>query len=411
MKSTSYIHLLKHNRIYRKLFYAEAGSVLGDWFQTIALLGYTYTTTQSGMMLSIVLLSRSLPALLLSPFAGTLVDRIDRKKIMIYSDLVRAFLVIGLIFSIHHIWLIIILNILLSISGIFFSPAKQSVVPTVVSKEELSTANALSSTIWGLFSIIGASLGGLLSASIGHEAAFAINSLSFFLSAYIVSTVKLKSEDMIASKEEDFFTSIKEGYRFVGKTPIILGLMLVGMSWGVVGGVYQVLLPIYGADIFQAGDTGIGILYSIQGIGVIIGGWLVTVFVKNDDNRMKNVFGWAYLVQGLFFVFFALSNNLLVGAFFLLLMRIAGGLIIPLDTTLIQNNTPDDMRGRVFSLHGSIYGSIMQLSIFFTGVLLEWFSPQVIGVIFGSICFIVSFTWLYLLYTKRLSSSYSDLHI
>ncbi len=377
--------------------------MLGDWFQTITLLGFVYITTNSALMISLTLLSRSLPALILSPFAGVLVDRWNRKTIMIITDIIRAVIVLFLLLANHFIWIIFIVNVLLSVSGIFFTPARQAAIPTVVKEEELTTANALSSTTWGLLSIVGASLGGITSAFFGYSISFIINSASFLISAYFIYSARIPSIREKQNQRPTFIENIMEGYRFIVKTPIILALILVGMSWGVIGGAYQILLTVYGTDVFHGGNSGIGILYGIQGAGIIIGGYFVTKFIGNHETRMKNAFGWSYLLQGLFFILFILSTKLITGGIFLLLMRIAGGFIIPLDSTLIQKHTPEQLRGRVFSLHSSVYGAIIQLSMFLTGILLEWFTPQQIGVVFGSLCFVVSFIWLFMLYTNRLN--------
>jgi hypothetical protein len=179
-----------------------------------------------------------------------------------------------------------------------------------------------------------------------------------------------------ARKREPYFKSIVEGYKFILSSKIIFSLVFAGLSWGLVGGAYQVLIVIYGARVFHAGDFGIGMLYSSEGLGMLIGSLIVAKYFNSNTDQMIKVFGWSYLVQGAFFLFFILSGQLLLGAMFVFIMYIAGGIITPLDSTLIQTFTPQNLLGRVLTFHTATYSSFMQLSIFLTGLLLEWLSPK-----------------------------------
>lgn len=198
---------------------------------------------------------------------------------------------------------------------------------------------------------------------------------------------------------------IKDGYTYILQKKIILALILVGISWGIIGGAYQLLLTIYAERIFHAN---IGILYTVQGLGLIIGSLFVNLYVSKNKETMKKAFGLAYLLQGFFFLGFVLSNQLIIGIITLLCMRIAGGIIVPLDTTLLQMYTEENMIGKVFSFHYSIYGSLIQLSMFITGWLLETLSPQVIGCLLAICCIFVSFIWLFLFYRGKLSEDPTD---
>ena len=114
------------------------------------------------------------------------------------------------------------------------------------------------------------------------------------------------------------------------------------------------------------------------------------------------------LLQGIFFLGFTLSDQLIIGIITLLCMRIAGGIIVPLDTTLLQTYTQENMIGKVFSFHYSIYGSLIQLSMFITGWFLEILSPQVIGSLLAICCIFVSFIWLFLFYRGELGEESID---
>ncbi|MBG9857017.1 MFS transporter [Bacillus wiedmannii] len=397
--SVSYSTLLKTNNNFKKLFYGQTLSVLGDWFHTVALLTFVYSTTKSPFMVALTLISKGLPQLLLSPFIGGIVDRFSKKNIMIFTDITRGILVLTYLLASYNIEIIFITNICLSVLSCLFEPAKQATLKNIVHQNHFVTANSLSSTMNSFMSIMGASLGGILAQSLHIEFAFLINSLSYFISAYFIYTMSVPFHDT-CNKKKPFFTDIKDGYTYILQTKIILTLILVGISWGMIGGAYQLLLTIYAEKIFY---TNIGILYTVQGAGLMMGSLLVNLYMSHNKEKMKKAFGWAYFLQGIFFLGFILSDQLIIGIITLLCMRIAGGIIVPLDTTLLQTYTNENMMGKVFSFHYCIYGSLIQLSMFFTGALLEILSPQIIGSLLAICCIFVSFIWLYLFYRGKLS--------
>ncbi|PGT72305.1 MFS transporter [Bacillus cereus] len=397
--SVSYSTLLKTNTNFKKLFYGQTLSVLGDWFHTVALLTFVYGITESPFMIALTFISKSLPQLLLSPFIGGVVDRFSKKNIMIFTDITRGILVLTYLFANYKIEIILIANICLSVLSCLFEPAKQATLKNIVYQHHFVTANSLSSTINGFMSIMGASLGGILVQSLHIEFAFLVNSFSYFISAYFIYNMSVPTHDT-CNENKAFLTDIKDGYTYILQTKIILTLILIGISWGIIGGAYQLLLTIYAERISH---TNIGILYTVQGAGLMIGSLLVNLYISHNKERMKKAFGWAYFLQGIFFLGFILSDQLIIGIITLFCMRIAGGIIVPLDTTLLQTYTKDNMMGKVFSFHYSIYGSLIQLSMFFTGWLLEVLSPQVIGTLLAICCIFMSFIWLFLFYRGKLN--------
>lgn len=170
--SVSYSTLLKTNTNFKKLFYGQTLSVLGDWFHTIALLTFVYSITKFPFMIALTFISKGLPALLLSPFIGGVVDRFSKKKIMISTDILRGMIVLTYLFAIYKIEIIFIANICLSVLSCVFEPAKQAALKNIVHQNHFVTANSLSSTINGFMSIMGASLGGIIAHSLHIEFAF-----------------------------------------------------------------------------------------------------------------------------------------------------------------------------------------------------------------------------------------------
>lgn len=401
--SGTYKDVLRNNIPFRNLFVALAISTLGDWFYSVALMGLIYKTTNSPLIISMILLAGALPRLLVSPFIGVFIDRLNKKKIMIISDIFRGSLILLVIPFSNNLITLFIITILNSLASIFFSPARQAIIPTIIRKNDLAVANSLSNVIYGAMGIIGASVGGLLTAVTSYKIAFLINAISFFIGGIIVFFTKIPLiKNNTESKNATYIQSIVAGYKFILHNKIISALVFVGMSWGIVAGAYQVLIIIYATKVFNAGDVGIGVLYSTQGLGTLVGSWIVAKYFSINTEKMKKVFGWAYLIQSIFFVFFIMTNHLYLGVILLFIMRAAGGLISPIDSTLLQKYTPNNMLGRVFTFHTATYSSLMQLSTFFTGILLNWLHPQSVGLIFGLLCIIVSLYWLIAYYSNKL---------
>ena len=167
------------------------------------------------------------------------------------------------------------------------------------------------------------------------------------------------------------------------------------MSWGLAGGGYYVLIPLLGNQTFHRGALGIGILYAVDGIGVLLGSALVRRIVAGDHDKAIVWYGVAYLTQALFFSLLAQSARFLVGSVMLLLMRISSGVIIPLDTYLLQTSTEPNLRGRLFALHEATYGGVMQVSYILTGIAYIRLGIPHTGIIVGAMSLLCGISWLW----------------
>jgi predicted MFS family arabinose efflux permease len=189
-------------------------------------------------------------------------------------------------------------------------------------------------------------------------------------------------------KKETYFPALKAGFQEVADNKVAKSIILIGISWGLAGGGYAILIPTLGEMVYGMGGFGIGLLYAIDGLGVLLGAVFVRRFVGSSDQRANLWYGIAYLTQALFFALLAQSALFLFGALMLLLMRFSSGMIIPLDSYLMQSHTKAEVRGRVFSLHNSTYSGVMQLSYAISGYLFESVGIPMRGLIIGFISFL-----------------------
>jgi MFS family permease len=203
--------LLRRNPNLRALWLGQIVSQLGDWFNAIALYSLLYELTGSATSVAFVIVLQLLPASLVTPIVGMVIDRFDRRTIMITADIVRGIAILGLLFvrTPGTVWIAYaVLIVAVSATG-FFEPAKQATLPAVVAREDLVTANALSTGTWSVMLAVGASIGGLVSAAFGRDTTFILNSISFFVSAVMIARLRIppRTEPM----GEGGFTPFAEG--------------------------------------------------------------------------------------------------------------------------------------------------------------------------------------------------------
>src|SRR5512147_441198 len=190
-----YWQLIKQNPRFRTLFTAQLISSAGDWFNSVAVLGLVLQLTRSGLGASLVLLASTLPMFFLIPIAGPVVDRFDRRKLMILTNLFSAgvALLFLLVKTEDTVWLLYVATILLVVSASFFNPASSASIPNIVTRAELFSANALGGATWGIMLMVGSALGGIVSTLLGRDVAFVINALSFLVAAGLIALIEVPS--------------------------------------------------------------------------------------------------------------------------------------------------------------------------------------------------------------------------
>ena len=195
-RQSGYWQLIRSNRSFRYLWSGQIVSLTGDWFNLIASAALIATLTQSGTAVGGLFVVRMLAPFLVSPFAGVVADRYNRKAIVITTDVLRCFVVLGfvLVREPEHVWLIYVLSAIQSASQGFYFPAWNSILPDITSKEELGVANALSAATWSVMLAFGAALGGLVSGVVGVYPAFVIDAITFVLSASILLRMPYQSQ-------------------------------------------------------------------------------------------------------------------------------------------------------------------------------------------------------------------------
>jgi MFS family permease len=404
--------LLRTNRNYRRLWTGQVVSEIGDHFNNIAVLSLALAHTHSGLSAALVMLARAIPAVLAGPIAGLALDRLDRRYVMIASDLIRGVLALGFILSIQHKGnaLIYAFSALLMFASPFFSSGRSSILPTVTTPEELHAANSVTQITGWTTLTIGAATGGLTVAKFGYEWAFVLNSLSFFVSAWCVSglrptTGSFRVPRQVLTQNEVVrpWHEYAEGLRYMKSTPLILGLALVGVGWATGGGAAQVLFSLFGELVFHRGPEGIGIIWSFAGLGLLIGGAIAYAIGKRlSFGAYKTTISVCYLLHGGGYVIFSLMHSFTWALVFIAVSRAAVAVSSTLNMSQLLRHVDNRFRGRVFSTMESMQWSVMMLSMGAAGFASTYTSPRVIGVWAGIASSTTAIFWGWANLTGRL---------
>lgn len=376
-KQTGYFQLLGKNQDFRRLFAGQLVSQAGDWFNSVALYTLLLSLTGKGQAVAYVLILKLLPTFFFGPIAGVVADRFNRKAIMMLADVLRGIEVLGFLIVRRpdQVWILYLLTGTEVFISTFFDPAKSAAIPNIVTTEDLVPANALSSASWSVTLAVGAALGGLVTDLFGRDAAFIIDSASFFVSAAFIYKVRIPPPEQRIAQEKLTFThatglaDIFEGALYLKSNPRVVALLLVKTGWGLGGGVL-LLLTIYGKDIFPLGRDGsasIGLLYAARGLGAMIGPIIAQVFSRGSTAGMQRAIGVAFFVSAAFYLLFAKSPALSVAAVLVIGAHAGGSIQWVYSTTLLQMMVPDRFRGRVFALDMALLTLTMTVSTYLTG--------------------------------------------
>ena len=409
---SDFTRLLRRNRNYRFTWAGQIVSEIGDHFNNVAVLSLAIAETHSGAVIAGLMLSRAIPAVLAGPLAGVLLDRFDRQRIMITSDLVRGVVAIGFIFAIRYqqTWLLYLLSALLMIASPFFTSGRSAILPSIATEEELHTANSLTQTTGWLNLTIGAFIGGTAVAKFGYELAFIFNSLSFFVSAFCIGNLRsvhghfrAENRSLNETKVARPWHEYREGLGYMATNPLILGIGLIAVGWASGGGAAQVLFTLFSEMVFKRGPEGLGELWGTAGIGLLIGGFIGNRIGKTIrfESYKKTVF-FCYLLHGGSYIVFSQMRHWGWALFFMGMSRASVAVSSVLNWSNLLKHVDDRFRGRVFSTIETMNWSTMMMSMLGAGTASQYFSIRTIGAVSGLLSSSTAIFWGWANWTGRL---------
>ncbi len=379
MASRSYGQLMRENRDFRQLWIAAVISMLGEWFNTIALFFLILEYTGSEFLLGMLFTVRMAGFAILQPFIGLLADRYNRKTLMVVSNLLQAGFALCFLLvndSSDIVWMIGLSGLMMVLHGVYMT-AERAALPNVVSEEDLATANALDAASWSTALCIGAMLGGVVVSIWGTDAAFIVDSLTFLVGTLFLVNLTIP-QTIDASVKGPWLSTgiqnIKFGWNRIRSQPALFRIVFAKASWNVAGGgLAGVYLVLMGADVDGFGAAfGFGLFFFARGVGTGLGPILARAFLK-DEEAWPSLVGYLIIVSGLvyFLVGISVSHALWITVLLVILAHSASGANWVLSTVMMQQWVEDEVRGRVFSADMLILSVAFSTSTTVAGYLME----------------------------------------
>ena len=312
------ISLLRRNRDFRRLFFASVISLGGDWFLFVAITSLIVETTGRAIDVGLAILAQELAFFVASPPAGVLVDRLDRRKLMIVCDLAR----VGVCASFlsrrarHDLARLPAARAALGLRRAVRPRRLGGDARTSSTPRDLPTANALTGSLWGTMLAVGAGLGGVVATVFGRDTAFVVDAVSFGVSAAAaVGHPPARSPRSASPGHEHpkMLDATIEVLQYARRDHRVLALIGVKAGFGLAAGVLA-LIPVFGVDVFDRGEIGVGALMAARGVGALVGPFLGHRISGAGHRRLFGAIGIALAVFGVSYMALGLAPTLWVAA-------------------------------------------------------------------------------------------------
>ncbi len=357
------------------LWWGQVTSQIGEGLNKVALLWFVYELTGSAMMIATVGLIQTIPPLLFGPIIGVYLDRLRKKPVMVWIDLIRTLLtlLIPALYGMGHLSLegLFVLIFLTSVVSTVFGPALVSAVPLMVRRNELVSANALIQGTNNIGSLLGPAVSGILIALIGAQHVLYVNAVTFFISALCL--MPIRSDETIAERQGtsaqpgSLLRDLSVGFRFVfgNRSPVFVLVVITALfNLGVSAFVF--VLPVYATEALQVGPVQLGWLWSALGAGMLAASSWLALRQKNDVRSRLKILVSGTAVGGLATCSLAALESPLLAAGFVILVGAGAAVLNPVVFALLQENTPSHLMGRVLTTFstGSMAAAMVGMSSF-----------------------------------------------
>lgn len=420
MDSLTYFQLLRRNRSFRRLWWGQVISELGNWFNFIAGLGLVRVISDAAPgATAIFLLARMVPLTVFLPLAGAFVDRWSRRMVMILSDFARVVIALGflLVRRPEDLWIAYLCTALLSFFGSFFEAAKSAVTPNITGERDLLAGNALMFSSRFLLMSLGAALGGWTAATVGYRAAFIVNAVSFLGSALSVWLIPEEETRELASEKDggtakqkrpSYWSDIREGWAYIIRHAPVAALLSINILWALGGGSVNLIMDRLGGIVFAgqrgiSGDSAVAAFYFAGGLGLFMGMMIARRLGHYFEflGKTPALIGWGLVVQGLLFAVIGFMPSLWLACLFILLSRTVLGAEFGVQDSLLMRLAPDKLRGRVIATDRATEILTWSFSTTIAGWSLHLITPRTLTVISGLLSSGAGAFWLILFATGR----------
>lgn len=396
------------NRNFSIIITGQCAALLGNAIYSVVLVLYLKRLTESATVLGVVELLAFLPWILLGPFAGTLVDRVNRKTVIVWSYFLRGILMMTLsVFSLDYftglkvidvgitgfhftsfpfiVYAVFCVTACMGIIDSTFSAALNSIIPTILTKENVQKGNSLFQGAGGVLAMVGNALGGIFFTVLGGTLAFMINGLSYLSAAFASMFLSVRRGNRkttpVASSFKGFIGETKEGFEFICANKGLRNMTIVYTLSNLFFPAVMLALPFMVEDVMKLGNVYYGYLLSILTLSSIVGYFVFGMFRTTEKQNYAVICG-IFFVEAMLFLFLSLTTNvvLVFGSLALLSLCMAVSRLI--NTSLKQKVIPEALRGRVFGTLDSVNGGLAPLSFALSGVIIDVLNKNILLLFF-----------------------------
>ena len=384
----SYLRLLGSNRNFRRLWTAQIVSEIGDWFYTLAIYNLLLQLTGRAGSVALALVLQVLPQTLIGPAAGVVNDRLRRKNVMIAADLGRMLIVFCMLLvrSREMVWLVYPLLIAETLLAAFFEPARSSIIPNIVAREDVVLANTLSSSTWSVNLLLGATAGGVVAALLGRDAVFILNALSFLVSAVLILSMRFaephaEGAPPLRARELFDFSPVMDGIRYVRaharlRSTIFVkaGNLIIGPGWVLftVMGQREFAIHWHGMDPARGAFLGMSLLLGARGLGALLGPLLTAPWAGHWIPKLEIAIFYGYVTTAAGYGLIGMSTHLWQACIWVMLAHFGSSIVWVFSTTLLQLQSEDRFRGRVFSADLGLCMFTIAAGAYLAGRFVDW---------------------------------------
>lgn len=384
---------LRH-RNYRLFWFGQLVSLCGTWMQSVAQQWLVYRLTDSATKLGIVAAAASLPVLVLSLWAGVLVDRLPKRTVIMATQtaaMLLAFVLAALTWlGVVQFWHVVVLATLLGCVNAIDMPARQAFVPEMVERQDLGNAIALNSSAFNAARVVGPAVAGLLVAAVGEAVAFSLNGVSYLAVIAGLLLMRLPPWEPRAAARTPLL-DLLDGLRYVARDPLKRALIGALALHTIFGTLHITLMPVFARDVFVVrgvsalaqGEARLGVLMAAFGVGALAGA--LSIAALDDRIRAGTRITVGLWLYPLAFILFAIAPS-----FWLALPMLAAGgwamiTLLATTNTVLQTTTPDGLRGRVMSLYTLVLVGLMPFGNLLAGALADGLGSAPLAVGLGQL--------------------------
>ncbi len=370
-----YLALLRNNHQFRRVWLSQIISNFGDWFGVIAVFTLILNYSDSEFLLGLVIVTKFVAFAALSPFAGYVADRFDRRMLMLVCDFGRGAVVLSFLFvrDPSLIWLVYVLTSMQMGFAAVFEPAKQASIPNITTGDDLVNANIISNLSWSVIFTTGMGIGGLATAWFGTDAVFIVNGIGYILSTWFIfkATIPHERDEATIKSLRNPIKGIIDGYRYIFSNPHILRPALAKGTITFFMGALVYMLILVSEDILMMGSIGLGLLFAARGFGTAVGPVLIRRYLS-DERKWVALMGVAMITAGTFYLIIGALEVIWLMLMLVFIAHIASGANWVMSTVLLQKRSPDEYRGRIFSSEWLLFTMSHAVSVTCASLIMEF---------------------------------------